>query len=80
MVVHVKNCPPYSVFQSKKFLYKIMFGDKLFIKYLYPFGAKYYIYISEENQIGVSKRYLRGIKYYVIGNIELTKIFQLYNC
>jgi hypothetical protein len=46
--IHIKNCLPHSTFKLKKSLYKIMFGDKPSIKYLYPFGSKCYVYIPEE--------------------------------
>jgi hypothetical protein len=54
-----------------------MFGDKPSIKHLYPFGAKCYVHVPEEKQIGISKLSPRGIKYYVIGYTESSKILRL---
>jgi hypothetical protein len=48
IAVHIKNCLPYSDFKLKKSPYKIIFGHKSSIKYLYPFGFKYYLHIPEE--------------------------------
>jgi hypothetical protein len=56
-----------------------MIGDKPLIKYPYPFGSKCNIYVSEETQIGISKRGLRGIKFFIVGYMELPKIVGLYD-
>jgi hypothetical protein len=77
--VHIKNRLLYSAFQLKKLPYEIMFGDKPSIKPLYPFGAKYYVHVPVEKQIGISKLRPRGIKCYVVGDMESSKILQLYN-
>jgi hypothetical protein len=56
-----------------------MFGDKPSIKHLYPFGAKCYVHVPEEKQIGTSKLSPRRIMCYVVGYTELSKILRLYN-
>jgi hypothetical protein len=56
-----------------------MFGDQPSIKYLYPFGAKCYVHVPKEKQIGISKLSLREIKYYVISYRKSSKILRLYN-
>jgi hypothetical protein len=40
IVIYIKYYLAYSTFQLKKLLYKVLFGDKPSIKYLYPFEAK----------------------------------------
>jgi hypothetical protein len=72
--VYIKNRLPHSAFKLKKSPYKIMFGGKRLIKRLYPFGAKYYVHIAEEKQIGKSKLSLRGLKCYVVSYTESSKI------
>jgi hypothetical protein len=56
-----------------------MFSDKPSIKYLYLFGSKCYVHIPEEKQIRTSKLSPRGLKYYVVGYTESSKILWLYN-
>jgi hypothetical protein len=56
-----------------------MFGDKPLIKHLYLFGAKWYVHVPEEKQIGTSKLSPRGIKSYVVGYTESSKIMRLYD-
>jgi hypothetical protein len=46
--IHIKNHLLYSTLKLKKLQYKIMFGDKLSIQHIYPFGAKYYTHVPEE--------------------------------
>jgi hypothetical protein len=77
--IHITNCLLHSTFKLKKLPYEIMFGHKPSIKYLYPFGAKCYVHIPEEKQIGISKLSPRGIKCYVGGYAESSKILRLYN-
>jgi hypothetical protein len=74
LAIHIKNCLPHSAFKLKKLLYKIMFDDKPLIKYLYPFGAECYMHVPEEKQIVISKLSPRGIKYYIVGYTESSKI------
>jgi hypothetical protein len=73
--VHIKNCLPHYTFKLNTSLYEIMFGDRPLIKYLYLFGAKCYVYISEDKQIRTYKLSPRGIKYYVVGYTESYKMF-----
>jgi hypothetical protein len=48
MAVHIKNRLPHSTFKLKKSPYKIMFGDKPSIKYLYPLVLNtIYIYLKK---------------------------------
>jgi hypothetical protein len=56
-----------------------MFGDKPSITLLYPFGAQCYVHVPKEKQIGTSKLSPKGIKCYVVGYIESSKILRLYN-
>jgi hypothetical protein len=56
-----------------------MFGNKPSIKYVYLFGAKCYVYIPEEKQIGTSKLSPRGIKYYVVDYTESSKNLRIYD-
>jgi hypothetical protein len=79
MAIHIKNPLPHSAVKLKKLPCEILFGDKPSIKYLYPFGAKCYVHVPEEKQIGTSKLSPRGIKYYVVGYTESSKILRLYN-
>jgi hypothetical protein len=79
MAIHIKKCLPHSAFKLKKSLYKRIFGDKSLIKQLYPFRGKSYVYLPEEKQILISKLSLRGIKCYVVGYIESSKIVRLYD-
>jgi hypothetical protein len=72
--VHIKNRLLHSAFKLKKFLFKIIFGDKTSIKHLYPFGAKCYLHVPEQKQIRISKLSSRAIKSYVVGSMELSKI------
>jgi hypothetical protein len=48
MTVHIKNRLLHSAFKLTELLYKIMFGNKPLIKYLYPVGAKYYMHVLED--------------------------------
>jgi hypothetical protein len=77
--VYIKNHLLHSAIKLKKLPYKIMFGDKPLIKHLCPFGAKCYVHGPEEKQIWISKLSPRGIKYYVVGYTESSKILRLYN-
>jgi transposase InsO family protein len=72
--IHIKNHLPHSAFKLKKLLYEIMFGKMPSIKHLSPFGAKCYVHVPEEKQIGTSKLSPRGIKCYVVDYIMLSKI------
>jgi hypothetical protein len=51
-----------------------MFGDKYLIKYLYHFGVKFNVYVSNEKEGYTSKLFLKRIKYYNVGYIESIKI------
>jgi hypothetical protein len=79
IAIHIKNHLPHSAFKLNKSPSEIMFGDKPSIKHLYPFGAKCYVHIPEENQIGTSKLSPRGIKSYVVGYTESSEILRLYD-
>jgi hypothetical protein len=79
MAIYIKNRLPHSPFKFQKSPYKILYSDKPSIKYLYPFGAKYYVQVPEEKQIGTSKLSPSGMKYYVVGYTESSKIFRLYD-
>jgi hypothetical protein len=79
MAIHIKDCILHSAFKLKKSLYKIMFGNKPSIMYLYPFGAKCYVHVAEKKQIRTSKLSPKGIKYYVVGYTESSKILRFYN-
>jgi transposase InsO family protein len=46
--VHIKNRLLHSTFKLEKWPYVIIFGDKLSIQPLYPFGAKCYMHVYEE--------------------------------
>jgi hypothetical protein len=79
LAIHIKNHLPHSVFKLIKSLYDIIFGNRPSIKHLYPFGAKCYVYGSEEKKTGTSKLSPRGIKYNVVGYTRLSKLLRLYS-
>jgi hypothetical protein len=79
MAIHIKNDLPDSAFNLNKSPYAIIFGDKPLKKYLYPFWAKCYVHVPEEEQIGTSKLTPRGIKNYGVSNTESSKILQVYD-
>jgi hypothetical protein len=56
-----------------------MFSNKHSIKHLYPFRAKCSVHIFETTQTLISKLSPRGIKCYVIGYTEASKILRLYD-
>jgi hypothetical protein len=56
-----------------------MFSNKSLIKHLYRFGAKYYVHIPEDKQIGISKLSPKRIRCYDVGYKESSKILRLYD-
>jgi hypothetical protein len=74
IAIYTKNYLRYSAFKLKKSLYEIMFSAKPSIKYLYSFGTKCYMHVPKQKQIRISKLSPRGIKYYVVGYSDSSKI------
>jgi transposase InsO family protein len=60
--IHIKNRLLHSAFKFEKLPYKIMFTDKPSIKHCYPFGAKCYVHVLVEIQIGIFKLSPKAIR------------------
>jgi hypothetical protein len=77
--IDLKNWLPHAGFKNKKSPYEQMFVEKPQLAHRYPFGTKCYVYIPEEKQIGMSKLGPRGMKTYIVGYTESSKVLRLYD-